>query len=71
LSCGAAAVIPDNKVAAVRALSFVTLVNEATRILPGSVTVTHRTGEPLTKMWGNDATGYGWVFVDDALALVK
>jgi Subtilase family len=44
------------------------LESSATTIRPGSVTVTHRTGEPLTETWGGDATGHGWVFVDDALA---
>jgi subtilisin family serine protease len=43
------------------------LEGSATPIPPGSVTVTHRTGEPLTETWGSDATGHGWVFVDDAL----
>lgn len=47
-----------------------TLENSATPIPAGSVTVTHRTGDPLTETWGNDATGHGWVFVDDALAAV-
>jgi hypothetical protein len=47
------------------------LEKSATQIRPGSVTVTHRTGEPLTETWGNDATGYGWVFVDDALSAVR
>jgi subtilisin family serine protease len=47
------------------------LERSATQIRPGSVTVTHRTGEPLTETWGADATGYGWVFVDDALAAVR
>jgi subtilisin family serine protease len=44
------------------------LESSATTIRPGSVTVTHRTGESLTETWGSDATGHGWVFVDDALA---
>jgi hypothetical protein len=30
--------------------------------------VIHRTGEELTETWGSDATGHGWVLVDDALA---
>lgn len=47
------------------------LERSATRIAPGSVTVTHRTGEPLTETWGSDATGFGWVFVDDAIAAVR
>lgn len=46
------------------------LEGAATPIPPGSVTVTHRTGVPLTETWGADATGHGWVFVDDALAAV-
>jgi hypothetical protein len=55
------------------------LERAATPIAPGSVTVTHRTGEPLLECWevlvaGHpectklEATGAGWVFVDDALA---
>ena len=51
----------------------------ATDIPPGSVTVTHRTGEPLLECWEvtvaghpecttQEATGHGWVFIDDALA---
>ena len=44
------------------------LEGSATPIAPGSVTITHRTGDPLTESWGADATGHGWVFVDDALA---
>lgn len=46
------------------------LEGSATGIAPGSATVTHRTGEPLTETWGSDATGHGWVFVDNALAAV-
>ena len=46
------------------------LESSATPIPDGSVTVTHRTGAPLTETWGSDATGFGWVFVDDALAAV-
>jgi Subtilase family len=34
---------------------------------PESVDVIHRTGDPLTESWGCDATGHGWVLVDDAL----
>jgi hypothetical protein len=55
------------------------LEGSATDIPPGSVTVTHRTGEPLLECWEvtvaghpecttQEATGHGWVFVDDALA---
>lgn len=44
------------------------LEQAATPIPPGSVTVIHRTGDPLTETWGSDATGHGWVLVDDALA---
>jgi hypothetical protein len=44
------------------------LEQAATPIPPGSVTVIHRTGEELTETWGSDATGHGWVLVDDALA---
>jgi subtilisin family serine protease len=47
------------------------LERSATRIPPGSVTVRHRTGEPLTETWGSDATGAGWVFVDDALSAAR
>jgi subtilisin family serine protease len=39
----------------------------ATPLAPGSVTVTHRTGEPLVETWGADAIGHGWVFADDAV----
>jgi subtilisin family serine protease len=46
------------------------LEDAATPIAPGSVTVTHRTGVPLVETWGSDATGHGWVYVDDALARV-
>lgn len=46
------------------------LEQAATPIAPGSVTVIHRTGVPLTETWGSDATGHGWVFVDDALSTV-
>lgn len=56
----------------------VLLEGAATDVLPGSVTVTHRTGTPLQECWELsppssvcsplDATGHGWVFVDDALA---
>jgi hypothetical protein len=46
------------------------LERSATPIAPGSVTLTHRTGEPLTETWGSDATGYGWVLIDKALAAV-
>ncbi len=42
----------------------------ATPLAPGSVDVTHRTGEQITETWGADATGFGWVFVDDAIAAV-
>jgi hypothetical protein len=48
----------------------VRLEHSATPIPAGSVTVTHRTGTPLTETWGTDATGHGWVFVDQALAAV-
>ena len=47
------------------------LERSATPIAPGSVTVTHRAGTPLTETWGKDATGAGWVFVDDALKAVR
>jgi hypothetical protein len=46
------------------------LEGSATPIPNGSVTVTHRDGTSLTETWGADATGHGWVFVDDALATV-
>jgi subtilisin family serine protease len=60
--------------------SFETILEDsATDIAPGSVTVTHRTGDPLLECWEVlvpnhpecttlEATGAGWVFVDDALA---
>ena len=44
------------------------LENSATPIPPGSVTITHRDGNPLTETWESDATGHGWLFVDDVLA---
>jgi subtilisin family serine protease len=47
------------------------LEKSATSIPAGSVTVTHRTGVPLTESWAADATGHGWVFIDDALNAVK
>lgn len=46
------------------------LESAATPIPPGSVTVRHRTGETTVETWGNDATGFGWVFIDAALAAV-
>jgi subtilisin family serine protease len=53
------------------------LESSATDSPPGSVTITHRTGEPLLECWEvtvpghpecttQEATGHGWVFVDDA-----
>ncbi|NKE56874.1 S8 family serine peptidase [Lentzea sp. PSKA42] len=39
----------------------------ATPLAPGSVTVTHRTGEPLVETRGADAIGHGWVFANDAV----
>ena len=48
-----------------------TLEGSATRIRPGSITVTHRDGTALKETWGSDATGSGWVFIDDALAAVR
>ena len=47
------------------------LERSATPIRPGSVTVVHRTGDPLVETWGADATGHGWVFADDALSAVR
>jgi hypothetical protein len=55
------------------------LQSSATDIPPGSVTVTHRTGDALLECWEvtvpghpecttQEATGHGWVFVDDTLA---
>jgi Subtilase family len=45
------------------------LERAATRIpAPRTVTVTHRTGEPLIESWGTNATGFGWLYVDKALA---
>ncbi len=47
------------------------LENAATQIqAPRSIPVTQRTGVVGTESWGTDATGYGWVFVDDALNAV-
>ena len=57
------------------------LERSATDIPAGSLTVTHRTGDPLFECWevtvpGHpecstlEATGHGWVFIDDALAAV-
>ncbi len=46
------------------------LEGSATPIPAGSVNLTHRDGSPLTETWGDDATGEGWVFVDDALTAV-
>jgi subtilisin family serine protease len=58
--------------------SFETLLEgSATDIPADSVTVTHRTGVPDPECWEMgtagcilEATGYGWVFIDDALAAV-
>lgn len=52
------------------------LEGSATDIPPGSVTVTYRTGVPVTECWEGaagcastlEATGAGWVFADDAVA---
>jgi subtilisin family serine protease len=44
------------------------LEGSAVPIAPGSATVTHRTGAPLTETWGADATGAGWILVDQAVA---
>lgn len=46
------------------------LEGAATPIPAGSADVTQRTGVVTTESWGNNATGHGWVFVDDALAVV-
>jgi hypothetical protein len=51
------------------------LENSATDIPGDQVTVTHRTGVPDPECWETsdcprEATGHGWVFVDDALAAV-
>jgi len=54
------------------------LEGSATPIPPGSVTVTHRTGESIVECWEGaagcastlEATGHGWVFADDAVAAV-
>jgi hypothetical protein len=54
------------------------LEGSATPIAPGSVTVTHRTGESIVECWEGaagcastlEATGHGWVFADDAVAAV-
>ncbi|HKY53320.1 MAG TPA: S8 family serine peptidase, partial [Anaerolineales bacterium] len=54
------------------------LEKSATNIPPDQVTVTHRTGVPDEECWEMgtsgctlEATGYGWVFVDDALSAVR
>lgn len=47
------------------------LERSAHPIPAGSATVTHRTGETITETWGADATGHGWVFVDEALEAVR
>ena len=47
---------------------FITLAEA--QIPPDSVDVTFRTGETTTETWQADATGHGWIFVDDALAAV-
>jgi subtilisin family serine protease len=47
------------------------LEKAATPIAPGTAEVTHRNGTPLKETWGANATGKGWVYVDDALAAVK
>jgi hypothetical protein len=44
------------------------LAEAATKALEEAVDVIHRTGDPLTESWGCDATGHGWVLVNDALA---
>jgi len=46
------------------------LESSANSIPPGSAEVIHRTGEPITETWDVDATGYGWVDVESALAVV-
>ena len=53
------------------------LEGSAESIEPSSVVVTHRTGVPDPECWETgatdctlEATGYGWVFVDNALAAV-
>ena len=46
------------------------LEGSATAIAPGSATITHRTGATIPEAWGANATGHGWVFVDDALAAI-
>lgn len=47
------------------------LERAATPISPGSATITHRDGTTITETWGSNATGYGWLFVDDVLKAVK
>ena len=44
------------------------LENSATPIAAGSQAVKHRTGEMITETWAANATGHGWVYVDDVLA---
>jgi subtilisin family serine protease len=46
------------------------LEGSATPIPAGTATIIHRTGVPVTETWGDNATGHGWVFVDDALNAV-
>ncbi len=46
------------------------LEGSASPIPPGSVTVTYRTGVPQVQTWGSNATGFGWVFIDDLLAAI-
>jgi subtilisin family serine protease len=54
------------------------LEGSATNIPAAAVTVTHRTGEADPECWETgasgctlEATGAGWVFVDDALRVVR
>jgi subtilisin family serine protease len=46
------------------------LEGSATPIPAGSVTTTFRAGVPDVETWGANATGHGWVLVDDALAAI-
>ena len=51
------------------------LEGSATPIPGNSVVVTYRTGDPVTECWEQpacllEATGHGWIYVDDALAAV-
>lgn len=67
---GVAALMLDKDAGLTQAEVESALKSSAVPIPADSVTVTHRTGDPLTETWGNDATGSGWVFIDNALAAI-